>query len=219
MIRKRALITGGTRGIGRAISCALEEKFDIITPTRNELDLSSLDSVQKYIQRNFEFDVLINNAGINIIKKIDEITIEDIRNINQINLESPLLLMQAAIKHMKKSGYGRILNISSIWGLRGFEKRTLYCGSKFGIIGYTKSLAREVASCNILINSLCPGFTDTEMTKKSLDQGALNALINQVPIRRMASVDEIAHYAAFLVSESNSYITGQALSIDGGYLA
>lgn len=219
MTRKRALITGGTRGIGRAISCALEEKFDIISPTRNELDLSSLDSVQNYIQHNFEFDVLINNAGINIIKKIDEITIEDIRTINQINLESPLLLMQAAIKHMKKGGYGRILNISSIWGLRGFEKRTLYCGSKFGIIGYTKSLAREVANCNILINALCPGFTDTEMTKKSLDQSALSALINQVPIKRMASVEEIAHYAAFLVSESNSYITGQALSIDGGYLA
>jgi len=219
MNKKKVLITGGSRGIGKAIKLALEKEFEVVAPTRSELDLSSLDSVYKYTQYNFEFDILINNAGINIIKKIDDINIEDIRILNQINLESPLLLMQAAIKYMKVNAYGRILNISSIWGLRGFENRTLYSGSKFGIIGYTKALAREVADSNILINSLCPGFTDTEMTKNSLENEALSAILNQVPIKRMASVDEVAHYAAFLVSEKNTYLTGQAITIDGGFLA
>jgi 3-oxoacyl-[acyl-carrier protein] reductase len=219
MTKKKVLITGGSRGIGKAIKFTLDKEFEVVAPTRSELDLSSLESVTKYTQYNFDFDVLINNAGINIIKKIEDINIEDIRLINQINLESPLLLMQAAIKYMKINRYGRILNISSIWGLRGFENRTLYSGSKFGIIGYTKSLAREVANSNILINSLCPGFTDTEMTKNSLEDEALSALINQVPTRRMASVDEVAHYVKFLVSEKNTYLTGQAIAIDGGLLA
>lgn len=218
-MKKRVLLTGGSRGIGKAVYEELKDLYIVIKPTREELDLNDLSSIDKYFEDGKEFDILINNAGINIIKEIDSILDEDIEKINKINLVAPLKLIQHCVQGMKKNKFGKIVNISSIWGIRSKEKRTLYSGTKFGIIGQTKALSRELGAHNILINAICPGFTATELTMQSLSKNELETIVEQIPLRRMADPQEIAKSIKFLVSEENTYITGQTLVIDGGFTA
>ena len=217
--KKRVLLTGASKGIGKAIYEELKYDFEVISPTRQELDLNSLNSINEYFKYNNSFDILINNAGINIIKDLQSIEDEDIQRINQINLIAPLKLIQNCTKYMKNNNQGKIVNISSIWGVRSKEKRTLYSSTKFGIIGQTKALARELAEYNILVNAICPGFTATDLTMQSLSKKELEDIINQIPMRRMAEPKEIAKSVKFLISSDNTYITGQTLVIDGGYTA
>jgi len=217
MTKKRVLLTGGSRGIGKAIYEELKDEFNVVSPSRAELDLSSLESIHNYFQSEPKFDILINNAGINIIKKIENILDEDIEKINTVNLVAPLKLIQHCVKNMKQNKFGKILNISSIWGVNSKEKRTLYSGTKFGLIGYTKSLSKELGEYNILINAICPGFTATELTMNSLNEEELTNIKKQIPLQRLATPSEIAKSVKFLVSDANSYITGQTLIIDGGF--
>jgi len=219
MSNKRVLLTGGSRGIGKAIYKELKNEYEVIIPTRKELNLSSVKSIVNYFKTNENFDILINNAGINIIKDIASIKDEDIEKINQINLVAPLKLIQNVVKNMKQNNFGKIVNISSIWGVRSKEKRTLYSGTKFGIIGQTKALARELGEYNILVNAICPGFTATDLTMQSLSKKELKEITQQIPLQRMAKPKEIAKSVKFLISDDNSYITGQTLVIDGGYTA
>ncbi len=216
---RRVLITGASRGIGKAIKSILSDNFDVVAPTRNELNLSDNQSILDFVAKHNKFDVLINNAGINIIKPTNTISNDDIREINQINLEAPLLLSRAVLPFMKQQEYGRIVTISSIWGIRSKEHRTLYSATKFGVIGQVKGLAREFAEHNILVNAVCPGFTDTELTRSSLSSEKRDEMMSQVPMKRFAHPEEIAHLVEFLVSEKNSYLTGQAIVIDGGFTA
>jgi 3-oxoacyl-[acyl-carrier protein] reductase len=218
-IKKRVLLTGGSRGIGKAIYDELKSDYEVIIPTRDDLDLTSLTSIENYFKDNRSFDILINNAGINIIKEIDSILDEDIEKVNQVNLIAPFKLIQNVVASMKKNKYGKIVNISSIWGIRSKEKRTLYSGTKFGIIGQTKALARELGEFNILINAVCPGFTATDLTMESLTPAELEDIQKQIPLRRLATPQEIAKSIKFLISEENSYITGQTLVVDGGFTA
>ena len=219
MQNKRVLLTGGSRGIGKAIYEELKDKYDVVVPTSSELDLNSLTSINDYFRQNNKFDILINNAGINIIKEIDTILDEDIQKINQINLVAPLKLIQHVVKNMKENNNGKIVNISSIWGVKSKEKRTLYSGTKFGIIGQTKALARELGVHNILINAICPGFTATDLTLKSLSKSELEDIKKEIPLHRLATPKEIAKSVNFLVSNENTYITGQTLIVDGGFTA
>jgi len=219
MIKKRVLLTGGSRGIGKAIYNELVEEFDVVSPTRVELDLGSISSINNYFKLEPKFDILINNAGINIIKEIENILDEDIEKINTINLVAPLKLIQYCVKNMKKNRFGKIVNISSIWGIKSKEKRTLYSGTKFGLIGQTKALCQELGEYNILINSICPGFTATELTMESLNELELVEIQKSIPLQRLAQPEEIAKSVRFLISDDNSYITGQTLVIDGGYMA
>ncbi len=218
-MKKRVLLTGGSRGIGRAIYEELQDTYEVIMPKREELNLSDILSIDRYFSDNKEFDILINNAGINIIKELENILDEDIQTINTINLVAPLKLMQYCVKGMKKNRFGKIVNVSSIWGVRSKEKRTLYSGTKFGIIGQTKALSRELGEYNILINAICPGFTATELTMQSLSDCELEAIVQQIPLKRMAEPKEIAKSIKFLISEDNTYITGQTVIIDGGFTA
>ncbi|MDY0193534.1 MAG: SDR family oxidoreductase [Aliarcobacter butzleri] len=219
MNKKKVLLTGGSRGIGKAIYEELKNDFDIVIPTRDELDLTSLNSINSYFKYNNDFDILINNAGINIIKDIESILDNDILKINQINLVAPLKLIQNVVKTMKIKKSGKIVNISSIWGVRSKEKRTLYSATKFGIIGQTKALARELGEFNILINAICPGFTATDLTMQSLSKEELEDIQKEIPLQRLARPKEIAKSVKFLISEENTYITGQTLVVDGGYTA
>lgn len=216
---RRVLLTGASRGIGEAIKKKLSSDYVVCAPNRDELDLADHDSVDRFIKSGCEFDVLINNAGINIIKPAIEISASDIRLINTINLESPLLLAKACIPYMQRQKRGSIVNVSSIWGVRSKEHRTLYSSTKFGLIGQTKALARELGEDNILVNAVCPGFTDTELTKASLNREQREEVLKSVPLGRFADPTEIANLVAYLVSEENSYITGQAIVIDGGFTA
>jgi 3-oxoacyl-[acyl-carrier protein] reductase len=217
MNKKVVLLTGANRGIGKAIFDEIKDEYDLLIPTREELDLASTTSIDNYFKIDRKIDILINNAGINIIKNIDNILDEDIEKINQINLVAPLKLIQHCVANMKKNSFGKIVNISSIWGIRSKEKRTLYSGTKFGIIGQTKALARELGEYNILINALCPGFTATDLTMQSLSKEELENIKKQIPLKRLALPKEIAKSVKFLISDNNSYITGQTITIDGGY--
>lgn len=215
---KSILITGAARGIGKAIKETLKDHYNIITPSREELDLSSIQSIENYFKNNnLEIDILINNAGINIIKDIDSILDRDIDEVFQTNLKAPLKLIQKVVPHMKKQKYGKIVNISSIWGIKSKELRALYSSTKFGLIGQTKALARELAQDNILINAVCPGFTATDLTMQSLSKEQLDSIIEQIPMKRLAEPKEIANTVKFLISDDNSYITGQTLVVDGGF--
>ncbi|WP_392343955.1 SDR family NAD(P)-dependent oxidoreductase [Pseudoalteromonas prydzensis] len=217
---KNVLLTGGSRGIGHVIrTLFIDAGFNVIAPSRDELDLSSEASINAFFKSTMaEYDVVINNAGINIIKPILEITSEDLQLINQINLSAPLQIIQHCVPYMKGQQSGRIINVSSIWGVRSKEYRTLYSGTKFGLIGYTKALARELAEDNILVNAVCPGFIDTELTEKSLSESQKEELLKQVPLNRLGKPEEIAKYILYLATE-NTFITGQATIIDGGFLS
>jgi len=217
--KKTVLLTGGSRGIGKAIFNEIKDKFNVLTPSREELDLSDLNSIDNYFKTSADIDILINNAGINIIKEIESILDEDIQQVNTVNLVAPLKLIQNCVKFMNPKKAGKIVNISSIWGVRSKEKRTLYSATKFGLIGQTKALARELGEYNILINAICPGFTATDLTMQSLSKEELKNIQDEIPLKRLATPSEIAKSVKFLISDDNSYITGQTLIVDGGFTA
>ena len=136
-----------------------------------------------------------------------------------INLIAPLKLIQKVSENMKINNYGKIVNISSIWGIRSKEYRTLYSATKFGLNGITKSLARELGNYNILVNSIAPGYVNTEMTKMNVSKEDQKIIKRNIPLQRFAEPEEIAQLVHFLVSDNNTYITGETITIDGGFLA
>ncbi|MCT7635620.1 SDR family oxidoreductase [Aliarcobacter butzleri] len=218
---KNVLITGSSRGIGKSISMELRDNgYNCITPSRNELDISCVKSINQYINSlNISIDCLVNCAGINILRKINEIDEKDISSMLNANLIAPLFLIQSVSEQMKEKKYGKIVNVSSIWGVRSKEFRTLYSMTKFGINGLTKSLSRELGEYNILVNSIAPGYVNTEMTKKNVPIEEQEKIKETIPLKRFAEPSEIAKLVSFLLSENNSYITGQTIIIDGGFLA
>ncbi|MFA6569632.1 MAG: SDR family oxidoreductase [Bacteroidota bacterium] len=219
MNNRTILLTGASRGIGKEVCDKLKnEKYYVISPRRQELDLSDRRSVQQYIQRNknLHIDAIINNAGINIPQFVDEIDIENCYKHFETNLIAPIILIGGLISTMKKQKWGRIVNISSIFGLVARKKQVLYTATKHGINGVTKALALELGPYNILVNSVSPGFTDTDLTRKNSDQK--NALLAQgIPMGRFAAPHEIAEVVCFLISDKNTYINGANIIVDGGF--
>lgn len=219
MNKKTVFITGAARGIGESIYKKLKtEKYKIIAPTREELDLSDSVSINQYIDthKDLKIDILINNAGINLPTWIDELSDDNINQHIQINLTSPIKLINAFVPNMKKNKWGRIINISSIFGIVARGKQTMYTATKHGINGVTKALALELGPYNILVNSVCPGFTNTDLVKRNSPEK--NALIaKDIPQGRFAEPKEIAELVSFLISDKNTYINGQSLVIDGGF--
>lgn len=219
--KKNVLITGASRGIGLAIKKCLETsgEYNVITPSRNDMNLEDPASIENYMNQISDIDILINNAGINILKDVEDIDSISLESMLSVNLKSPLALIQKVVPNMKRNNFGRIINISSIWGVTSRESRTLYSMTKFGINGITKSLCRELGKHNIIINSVCPGYVNTELTKQNVPESEQVKIKNNIPLGRFAEPEEIAEFIAFLVSEKNQYITGQTLLIDGGFLA
>ena len=228
MNKKKVLVTGGTRGIGKSIFELFKKNgYDVyITGTSlpkipNEkyyqVDFSNSESFEKFIFdiSSKKFDILINNVGTNIIKNQSDVSIVEWSKMIDVNLKSIYFISQSILKNMPSGG--KIINISSIFGVVSKELRSLYSTTKFGINGLTKSLSLEYAYKNILINSISPGFTNTELTSKSLTEEQSSELKKQVPLNRFAEPNEIAELVFFLSSEKNSYITGQNIIIDGGF--
>jgi len=227
---KKAMVTGATRGIGRAIAETLQTEgaYVIGTGTGNgeagicdehfQADFTDLDQIRacaEFIRRTAP-DILVNNAGINKIGSFAEIDPDDFRRIQQVNVFAPFSLCQAAIPGMKRRGWGRIVNISSIWGKISKEHRASYSASKFALDGMTLALAAEHSADGILANCVAPGFIDTELTRRVLGEQGARQIVATVPVRRLGSVEEIARLVAWLSSPENTYLTGQNIAIDGG---
>ena len=218
-MKRIVLITGGSRGIGAAIATLLKkEGYAVIAPTRDTLDLKDDRSLEEFVRRHkrTRIDILVNNAGVNEPQWIDETTDENIRETMQVNLIAPIKLVRVVIPGMKKRKWGRIINISSMFGIIARGKQVLYAATKHGINGATKALALELAPYNILVNSVCPGFTATDLVLRNPPE-KVRALAADVPLGRLAKPVEIARLVSFLISEKNTYITGETILIDGGY--
>ncbi len=218
-MKRTVLLTGGSRGIGSAVKKRLSsEDMEILAPGRAELDLLSNESIGSFLASlKRPVDVLINNAGINHLASVEEITTDTLEAMVQVNLTAPLRIIQGTLPGMKKNRYGRILNVSSIFGIVSKERRLLYSATKSGLIGMTKTLALELGPFNILVNCIAPGYVLTELTRQNNSPEELKRISSSIPLNRIAEPSEIAEVAAFLCSDRNTYITGQAIVVDGGF--
>lgn len=219
MQTKTALITGTSRGIGSSIKEILQnDEIKILSPSRNELDLSSSESINKFLSEISEdIDIIVNNAGILKVGKAEEFSIKDFQDILQVNVLAPFQIISGIVGGMKRKKFGRIVNISSIWGEKSKSGRSLYSTSKAALNALTRSFAVEFAEHNILVNSIAPGYIETDMMKQYNSEKELDIIKNSIPMKRFGKKTEISELVKFLCSEKNSYITGQILTIDGGF--
>jgi len=230
---KKIFITGASRGIGKAIaqSFASQGGWVIGTRTRSsdvddqfcnewfDVDFSVKDQIiscAEYIRKS-QPDILINNAGINKNAPFCAIDPEEFLIIQQVNVFAPFLLCQAAIPAMQAKKWGRIVNISSIWGKISMEHRAAYSASKFALDGMTLSLAVEHAVDGIIANCIAPGFIGTDLTHRMLSDDGIQSMISKVPLHRLGSVEEIANLVLWLSSQENTFVNGQNVAIDGGF--
>jgi 3-oxoacyl-[acyl-carrier protein] reductase len=217
--KRKVCVTGSSRGIGAAIAQELQRRgFEVWSPTRSELDLSDPAAIAGFIRSNpGEVDVLVNNAGINVLKGIPEIDSASWNQMQQVNLAAPLALIQWAVPFMRRQKWGRILNLSSVFSLVTKERRCAYSMTKAAINAMTRSAAVEFGPDGILVNSLCPGYVDTDLTRQNNSPADLERIKATIPLRRLALPEELACVAGFLCSEENNYMTGQAVVADGGF--
>ena len=218
-MNKTVLITGASRGIGKA--CAelfLAQGYIVLCPSRNELDLLSEKSIRDYVLNLKQpIDVLINNAGINPLGVVGEIDFKNAYQLMETNFWAPVLLTDLLAPKMREQGYGRIVNISSIWSGVTKAGRAMYASSKAAINAFTRTAAIEFASSNVLVNAVAPGYVNTELTKLNNTPEQISIIKSNLPINRLAEPSEIAELIYFLASEKNSFVTGQTIFADGGY--
>ena len=243
-MNKLAIITGGTRGIGKQIALTFaKEGYNIalnyrtenedLKNTKKEIeennvkcftfqgDVTNFKDCEQFVKQIVEefgnIDVLVNNAGITRDTLLMRMKEEDFKQVIDTNLIGTFNVTKNVISYMMKARSGRIINISSVVGISGNAGQTNYAASKAGIIGFTKSLAKEVASRNITVNAVAPGFIETQMTDVLKDD-IKEEIAKKIPLKRMGTPQDVANVVKFLASNDSSYITGQVINIDGGML-
>ena len=238
---KLAVITGGARGIGKSIALKLAGVgndiaiWDLLEEEGNEtkkeieqlgrkcfytnLDITDEEKVKKTVNFLSEevghIDILVNNAGITKDGLLMKMPLENFRKVIEVNLIGSFVVTKSIIRMMIRKKYGRIVNISSVVGLFGNAGQANYSSSKAGLIGFTKSVAKEVSARGITVNAICPGFIQSEMTDK-LSEEVKKQYLNNIPANKFGTPDNIAELVAFLTSDQSSYITGEVIRIDGG---
>lgn len=233
---KKVLVTGGTRGIGKEIAQEYQKLGAkvIITGTKKEyleilpksivyeqLEIKDAvnwqERVNNIIEKYDGFDICINNAGINKVANIYDLEESDLSKILLTNLQAPIYISSKVSKKMKENESGFIINIASIFGVVSKEGRNSYTASKSGLIGVTKTMAIDLGKYNVLVNSVSPGFVDTELTQRVLGKEGMKKMQESIPLKRIAKVSDIVPTILFLTSSFNTYITGQNIIIDGGF--
>lgn len=241
---KCALITGATRGIGKQIAITLAKQgYNIalnyrkeneeLENTKKEIeeigvqvlavkgDVANFEDCEKFVKQTIErfeqIDVLVNNAGITKDMLLMRMKKEDFEQVIDTNLVGTFNVTKNVVPYMMKARSGRIINISSVVGISGNAGQTNYSASKAGIIGFTKSLAKEIASRNVLVNAVAPGFIETNMTDVLKDD-VKQEIAKNIPLKRMGTAQDVANVVKFLASDDSSYITGQVINVDGGML-
>jgi 3-oxoacyl-[acyl-carrier protein] reductase len=238
---KTVLVTGATRGIGKQIAddllqlnatlmltgtnAADIEKLNKEAKAANQsisyyyVDFSSKESTQAFIEKigAIKIDCLVNNAGINRLNSIDDVLAEDWDDMIAVNLSAPMYLIRTVVVKMKEQQYGRIVNVASIFSKISKERRSVYSATKFGLHGLTVGISNDVARYNVMVNTISPGFIITELTKKNLSEAERDEMAKIIPAKRLGQASDISRVVTFLLSNLNTYLTGQNIVVDGGF--
>lgn len=237
-MKKVIVVTGASRGIGKGISeyflekghivigifnksfekvNSIKEKYPLFVPIKTDVtdEYEIKKTVSKIIEKYGQIDCIINNAGISKTGLLQDMRIEDYNEIFDVNVKGLFLFTKEVLPHMINKKYGKIINISSMWGITGGACEVLYSASKSAVIGFTKALAKEVAPSNINVNCIAPGVIKTDMLNH-LSQDDLEALKEETPLLKIGTPEDIAKVCYFLFSDASDFITGQVISVDGG---